>query len=220
MGAGSTSDEGCRVSTGAGAVARRMRPSLGLHLSGRRCRPDHRDRARLGRILTPGQHLGRCQCGRTAGGRCCRRRRVSASIQRWEQYGADRGAGRPGRRRHRLSVPAATQQPRRHRVRSGDGRRSHRHAGAEPRRRRGAAGGRHAGAGAGERPVHARDPRSARRARGRRRLGRPRYGGRPGAAGQPGTAGQKESLSGGGSSAGATGDPHPFTEPPAVSEQQ
>jgi outer membrane lipoprotein SlyB len=48
----------------------------------------------------------------------------------------------------------------------------------------------------------------------------PDTGGRPGAAGQPGTAGEKESLSGGGSSAGATGDPHPFTEPPAVSEQQ
>jgi outer membrane lipoprotein SlyB len=48
----------------------------------------------------------------------------------------------------------------------------------------------------------------------------PDTGGRPGAAGQPGTAGQKESLSGGGSPTGTTGDPHPFTEPPAVSEQQ
>jgi outer membrane lipoprotein SlyB len=48
----------------------------------------------------------------------------------------------------------------------------------------------------------------------------PDTAGKAGAAGQPGTVGQKESLSGGGSPIGATGDPHPFTEPPAISEQQ
>jgi outer membrane lipoprotein SlyB len=48
----------------------------------------------------------------------------------------------------------------------------------------------------------------------------PDTAGTSGTGGQPGTAGQKESLSGGGSPTGATGDPHPFTEPPAVSEQQ
>ena len=48
----------------------------------------------------------------------------------------------------------------------------------------------------------------------------PDTAGKAGTAGQPGTAGKKESLSGGGSPTGATGDPHRFTEPPAVSEQQ
>ena len=48
----------------------------------------------------------------------------------------------------------------------------------------------------------------------------PDTAGKAGTAGQPGTAGQQESLSGGGSPTGATGDPHRFTEPPAVSEQQ
>ena len=50
----------------------------------------------------------------------------------------------------------------------------------------------------------------------------PDTAGKPDTAGQagPGTAGKKESLSGGGSPTGATGDPHRFTEPPAVSEEQ
>jgi outer membrane lipoprotein SlyB len=42
----------------------------------------------------------------------------------------------------------------------------------------------------------------------------------PGTARQPVTAGSKETLSVGGSPTGETGDPHPFTEAPAQSEQQ
>jgi hypothetical protein len=42
----------------------------------------------------------------------------------------------------------------------------------------------------------------------------------PDTAGQPGAAGKKETMSLEGSPTGATGDPHQFTEPPAVSEQQ
>ena len=47
----------------------------------------------------------------------------------------------------------------------------------------------------------------------------PDTAGKAGTAGQPGTAGSRR-ASVEGSPTGATGDPHRFTEPPAVSEQQ
>ena len=62
------------------------------------------------------------------------------------------------------------------------------------------------------------DPRAERMAGAR--LGRSRHGGESRHRGSTRHGGKQESLSGGGSPTGATGDPHRFTEPPAVSEQQ